>query len=148
LLAIGAGGIAVMAGKSTRSTARVATGARIISADTGQVAVIDGDTLRLGEQVVRLSDVSAPARGQACAAGSDCGARASDALADLVRNQAVACRVSGHDSLGRPAAQCDAGGRDVNVALVATGWARSEVDAYGAAELDARAHRRGIWAAN
>ncbi len=119
--------------------------AGVISADAGQVAVVDGDTLRLAGQVVRLSDILAPPRGQSCAAGPDCGSRASAVLADLVRDRTVECRVSGYDGLGRPAARCDAGGRDVNVTLVASGWARAETPAYTAAESDARSHRRGIW---
>ena len=119
--------------------------AQLVSAAPGQVAVIDGDTLRLGATIVHLSDVQAPQRGQACAAGPDCGGRASAVLAELVRNRPVECRVWGRDVLGRPAGRCDAGGQDVNVALVATGWARADSPAFFAAETDARAHKRGIW---
>ena len=122
--------------------------ARVISAAAGGVAVIDGDTLQLDGVVVRLSDVRAPERGQACAAGPDCGGQATAVLASLVRDRRVECRVSGHDRLGRPAARCDAGGQDVNAALVSVGWARAENAAFGAAELDARTHRRGIWLAD
>ncbi len=122
--------------------------AQVVSAAAGQVAVIDGDTLKLGATVVHLSDVQAPQRGQACAAGPDCGGRASAVLAELVRNRPVQCRVWGHDVLGRPAGRCDAGGQDVNVALVATGWARAGSPAFSAAEIDARAHKRGIWLSN
>ncbi len=126
--------------------------AQLVSAAPGQVAVIDGDTLRLGSTIVHLSDVQAPERGQACAAGPDCGGRASAALAELVRNRPVECRVRGRDGLGRPAGRCDAGGQDVNLALVATGWARANSPivsaAFSAAETEARSHRRGMWLAN
>ncbi len=137
-----------MTGLGNRSVREAPGGARVISAVAAQVAVVDGDTLRLGSEVVRLSDILAPARGEACAAGPDCGGRATAALADLVRDRPVECRVSGEDGLGRPAARCDAGGQEVNVALVAIGWARAETGAYTAAETDARAHRRGIWLSN
>jgi endonuclease YncB( thermonuclease family) len=63
----------------------------------------------------------------------------------LVRDRRVECRVNGHDPMGRPAGRCDAGGQDVNVALVATGWARASNQVLDAAEMDAKAHRRGIW---
>ena len=118
---------------------------RVISAAPGQVAVIDGDTLRLDGVVVRLSDVQALPRGQSCAAGPDCGGQATAVLAGLVRDHRVECWVSGHDTMGRPAARCDAGGQDVNVALVATGWARAGSPVLNAAEMDAKAHGRGIW---
>jgi endonuclease YncB( thermonuclease family) len=121
---------------------------RIISAAPGEVAVVDGDTLRLDGVVVRLSDVQGLPRGQSCAAGPDCGSQATAVLASLVRDRRVECRVNGHDTLGRPAGRCDAGGEDVNVALVATGWARASSPVLDAAEMDAKAHRRGIWLSN
>lgn len=122
--------------------------ARVISALPDKVAVIDGGTLRLDGEVVRLSDIEAPARGQSCAAGPDCGGRATAVLASLVDRRPVACRVSGYDRMGRPWGRCDAGGRDVNIALVAAGWARAETPDLDAAEADARSHRRGIWLSN
>lgn len=140
-----AGGSLVMLGLSGSLFGQMTSDVRVISAAPGQVAVIDGDTLRLGGVVVRLSDIRAPLRGQPCAGEPDCGGRAAAALASLVRDQRVDCRVSGHDTLGRPAARCDAGGQDVNAALVRVGWARAETPALQAAEADARSHRRGIW---
>ena len=142
-------GVAVVA--VTASNQIMAPGtlpAEVITALPGQVAVIDGETLRVGATVIRLSDILAPSRGEACAAGPDCGGRATAALADLVRGQSVECHVSGRDGMGRPAGRCDAGGRDVNIALVATGWARAETPAFSDAETDARTHKRGIWLAN
>ena len=121
---------------------------RVISAPAPKVAVIDGDTLSLAGTVVRLSGVSAPRRGQACAAGPDCGRSATVALADMVQDRGVECHVSGHDGLGRPAGRCLAGGRDLNVALVDAGWARAGNATLSAEEFDARAHKRGIWLAD
>jgi endonuclease YncB( thermonuclease family) len=143
-----AGGSLVMLGLSGSLFGQMTSDARVISAAPGQVAVIDGDTLRLAGVVVRLSEVRAPRRGQSCAAGPDCGSQATAALADLVRDQRVECRVSGHDTMGRPSARCDAGGQDVNAALVMVGWARAETSTFSTAERDARTHRRGIWLAN
>ena len=145
-LAAGAAGAAlVTVGMSGQLLGRMTAEPRIISAAAGEVAVIDGDTLRLDGTVVRLSDLQALPRGQSCAAGPDCGGQATAMLASLVQNHRVECRVSGHDDRGRPAARCDAGGQDVNVALVATGWARASGPMLDAAENDAKAHRRGIW---
>ena len=143
-----AGGSLVLLGLSGNLFGQMTSDVRVISAAPGQVAVIDGDTLRLDGVVVRLSDIQAPRRGQACAAGPDCGGQATAALAELVRDQRVSCRVSGHDAMGRPAARCDAGGQDVNAALVEIGWARADNALLGPAEMDARAHRRGLWLAD
>jgi endonuclease YncB( thermonuclease family) len=146
-LAIIAAGLS-MTGLSTDLFGRAPPPSETLSAQAGQVAVIDGETLRLGMTVIRLVDLQAPARGEACAAGPDCGARATDALASLVRNRQVQCRLGGHDDLGRPMARCDAGGSDINRDLVATGWARASTAALAGAEGDARSHNRGLWAAN
>ena len=145
LLAGAAGAGLVTVGLTGQLFGQMTAEPRLISAAPGQVAVIDGDTLRLGGVVVRLSDLQAIPRGQACAAGPDCGGQATAVLASLVRDRRVECRVSGHDGMGRPAARCDAGGQDVNLALVTTGWARASGSVLDAAELDARAHGRGIW---
>ncbi len=122
--------------------------ARVITAPASRVAVINGDTLSLSGVVVRLSDLLAPARGKACAAGPDCGGRATAALAELVRDRSVECRISGHDRMGRPAGRCVAGGQDLNLALVDLGWARADAVELSQAENDARTHRRGIWLAD
>ena len=142
------GGLVVAADVPAQVAASRGHDWQVISARAEQVAVIDGETLRVGAVVIRLIDVAAPARGQACAAGPDCGGRAAAALADLVRDQTVECHVMGRDGMGRPAGRCDAGGQDVNAALVAAGWARSQTAAFSAAERDARTQRRGIWLAN
>ncbi len=89
-------------GSSTDLLGGLAPVSRVISAAAGQVAVIDGDTLRLDGVVVRLSDVQALPRGQSCAAGPDCGGQATALLAELVRDRRVECRVSGHDGWGGP----------------------------------------------
>ncbi len=121
---------------------------RVISAPAPKVAVIDGDTLSLAGVVVRLSGVSAPPRGEACAAGPDCGRSATAALADMVQDRNVECEVFGHDGMGRPAGRCLANGRNLNVALVDAGWARAGDAALSAEERDARTHKRGIWLAD
>jgi len=68
-----------------------------ITADAQQVAVIDGDTLRLRETVIRLRGIDAPPRGRVChqprGADFDCGVAAAEALAGMVRARQVACRL-------------------------------------------------------
>lgn len=139
-----------------------------VEAAAGDIAVVDGSTLRLAKRVVRLLGIETPERGQTCqgagATGSspaasparfDCAAAAAAALASLVRERRVACDVRDTDSMGRPLAICDAGGRELNLALVADGWARAgnargltgnRPEILKKAELLARREHRGLWA--
>ena len=127
-----------------------------IAAIPAQVAVVDGQTLRVGDTVVRLQGVAAPARGTTCLKADnsrfDCGAAASEALARLLRGQSVTCKLFGRDAAGFAQGLCEAEGRDLNRAIVASGWARarSESPAFAAAsfgdeESQARTAHRGLW---
>ena len=79
----------------------------------------------------------------------DCGAAATNALAALVREAPVACRITGEDGLGRPYGICQASGTELNRAVVAAGWARAD---RARPELKQRRSRRreparlGVWA--
>ncbi len=120
-----------------------------VSAAADQLMVLDGATLRMGEQVVRLEGIVAPARGSQCRGADgamvDCGSAAANALATLVHGRSTACTIHGHDALGRPVGECAAGGQKLGVALVADGWARADAAALRQPEADARAAGRGIW---
>ena len=94
-----------------------------IHANATDVAVLDGETLRLGADIVRLAGVVAPSRLETCrdasGAAADCGAAATAALAALVRGKDVTCEIVGTDPAGRPTAACAAGGAALNPALLA-----------------------------
>lgn len=123
-----------------------------LDAQPAQVAVVDGGTLRLQNRVVRLLGVEPPSRGTTCKAsdgtGFDCGAAATNALAALVQQTPVACRLRGHDDLGRAYAICEASGTELNHAVIAAGWARADdlLPALKGEEAAARAQHRGLWA--
>lgn len=127
-----------------------------VAAPAAQVAVVDGQTLRVGDTVVRLRGIAAPPRGTACLRADnsrfDCGASASDALAGLLRGLHVSCRLYGRDETGFLQGLCEAEGREINRGMVAAGWARARSDApaFAAARFDeeetsARAAHRGLW---
>jgi endonuclease YncB( thermonuclease family) len=119
-----------------------------IAAPADALAVLDGDTLRVGDQVVRLAGIAAPLRGRACRNGAqavDCGTAAANALAALVRGRAVDCTVNGHDDHGRPVGDCTAGTVALSAALVRDGWAHASSPALQQDENAARAAERGIW---
>jgi endonuclease YncB( thermonuclease family) len=123
-----------------------------LSAQPADVAVIDGGTLKLGDRVVRLFGVEPPARDTPCGtrddAGQDCAASAANALAAMLRDLPVACRITGMDSLGRPYAICQANGAELNSAVIAAGWARADtaLPKLRSAEQAAQAAHRGVWA--
>ena len=125
-----------------------------ISAQAAQIAVVDGDTIRLRNTLIRLRGVHAPARGQICRTGpnasDDCGTMSSIALAGLVRGRAVSCEINGRDRGGFALAQCNAAGVNLNQAMVSAGWARAEPTDAGmqATEAEARRAARGLWWAN
>lgn len=107
-----------------------------VSAEPSATAVIDGETMRLAGQVVRLRGVDASERGVPCRGGMDCGGAATTVLAQLVRERPVACRLAGQDRLF---AACDAGGADLNRAIVASGWAHAGIGAPELAGLELQA---------
>jgi endonuclease YncB( thermonuclease family) len=153
LLAAAGGAVTIVAVaslfvRSSDAPARAPTSTHL-SADAISLAVLDGDTLRLGDQVVRLEGISAPARGSIChgtdQSALDCGAAAANALAILVRGSAVDCTIHGHDDQGRPEGRCLAGGTLLNKAMVRDGWARAEVVDLREPEATARAAGRGMW---
>lgn len=121
-------------------------------AEPAQVEVVDGDTLRLRDTVIRLRGVTAPARGGGCGARAggdvDCGRAATVILAGLVSHDPVECRLDGRDDDGRALGMCRSGGVEINSAVVESGWAVASPDqpALDQAERSARAHRRGLWA--
>jgi endonuclease YncB( thermonuclease family) len=120
-----------------------------LSASPDQISVVDAGTLRLGDRIVRLKGVEPPSHSTACS-DQDCGAAAANALSAMMRETAVVCRLSGADGSGRAYAVCQAGPTELNLAVVAAGWARAGGDApdLKAAEQAARNDRRGVWAHN
>lgn len=115
------------------------------------VSVSDGDTVKVllqgNRQVkVRLWGIDAPESGQAF------GKNAKRALAELVAGQLVDLDEKGRDRYGRTLATVQLQGVNVNEEMVRLGWAwwyrnyAPEAKALEAAEIEARAAGRGLWA--
>lgn len=121
-----------------------------LQADPTDIHVVDGETLRLQGQVVRLEGLQAPSRGETCAdtagQGFDCGVAAADRLAHLVANHALVCELHGQDVFRRPLAVCEANGKVLNAMLVSSGWALASSENFSEAEARARQAGRGLWA--
>lgn len=118
----------------------------------GVASVIDGDTIEIHGERIRLFGIDAPEGGQPChrTDGSQwrCGQHAALALQDHIGRRLVACVQRDTDRYRRAVCQCRVGGEDIGAWLVAQGWAvaftRYSSD-YVTNELAARSARRGIW---
>jgi endonuclease YncB( thermonuclease family) len=119
---------------------------------TGRASVIDGDTLDIQGQRIRLHGVDAPESGQFCKRDGKnhrCGQEAALALADIIGSRTVRCDERGRDRYGRSVAVCRIGNLDLNGWLARRGHAAADrrySQDYVAQEAQARAERAGIWA--
>jgi endonuclease YncB( thermonuclease family) len=116
--------------------------------------VLDGDSLKVDGENIRLTGIDAPELHQTCrdaqAREWPCGQAAKARLAELVSKGQVMCAAHRRDIFGRTLAVCSAGDiPDFGEVLVREGLAISYagelVDGYVAAEIQARLNRRGLW---
>ena len=119
---------------------------------TGDVRVIDGDTIVVGDTRIRLEGIDAPETAQTCGRkwfGSwPCGTAATEALAKLIGSKPVRCEPRGLDKYGRTLATCFVDGHDINAQMVRQGYAWAFVrysTSYVREEAAARAEGLGIW---
>ena len=110
----------------------------------GQPRVIDGDTLEVDGQRIRLHGIDAPENKQLCYLDGkrwQCGKDAGNILSDWINRRPVACKERDRDRYGRIVAVCYAGGEDLNAWVVLQGLAlayrRYSLD-YVDQEADAR----------
>src|SRR6266404_3531394 len=117
----------------------------------GQASIIDGDTIEIHGQRIRLFAIDALEHDQLCEAGGNkyrCGQQAALALADQIGKQTVDCVPRDVDHYGRVVAVCSAAGEDLNAWMVRHGWAlayRHYSTAYVADEDAAHVAGVGMW---
>lgn len=118
----------------------------------GTASVIDGDTIEIHGQRIRLHAIDAPEARQTCTregAPWRCGQAAALALSERIGRRPVRCEQTDIDRYRRIVARCSVGGVDLGGWLVGRGLAvayRRYGRDYVAAEAEARESRRGIWA--
>jgi endonuclease YncB( thermonuclease family) len=121
---------------------------------TGRVKVIDGDSIEIAGERLRLFGIDAPESRQECRDAAresyPCGRDAARALAAAIGGRAVACTAVEHDQYRREVAICRVDGRDLGEAMVRAGHAldypQHSRGRYAAAEREAREAKRGLWA--
>ncbi|HWK39842.1 MAG TPA: thermonuclease family protein [Hyphomicrobium sp.] len=150
LALVGVLALAVLSLIPLRTT--VARSAHDADALVGVAHVIDGDTLEIAGERVRLEGIDAPEIAQTCGRNPSgtwkCGAAAADRLAELVRGHTVTCENRGYDKYGRVLGICFVDGHDMNAEMVREGLAWAFVrysQTYVREEAQARAARVGIW---
>lgn len=115
----------------------------------GRFSVVDGDTLRLGEQRFRLLGFDAPELKQHCGEDADswaCGEAAKHALQTLVNRGDFYCEGGKLDKYRRLLVFCYAGTQDVGEIMVASGMAvATQKILYQRQQFAARNERVGLW---
>lgn len=106
--------------------ATAATSAQATSVLVGTAHVIDGDTIIVAGEHVRLEGIDAPERKQTCQREGKvwaCGSVATQTLRGLIRNREVSCKIVGRDAYGRALGACSAGHVHLYSAMVRSGFA-------------------------
>ena len=117
----------------------------------GQATVIDGDTIEIHGQRIRLHGIDAPESKQICISGGEkyrCGQRAALALSNRIGRGTVTCQAKDTDRYGRVVAVCFKGQENLNGWLVSQGLAvayRRYSHAYVGQESAAKAASNGLW---
>ena len=119
----------------------------------GQASIIDGDTLEIHGNRIRLWGIDAPETTQLCR-GDDsekyrCGAQAANDLDAFIARRPVNCNPISLDRYGRTVATCTVGDTDLGEWLVRSGlaldWPQYSKGRYEAAQRDAERAGRGMW---
>ena len=119
---------------------------------TGQASVIDGDTIEVAGQRIRLHGIDAPESRQLCRRDGErwrCGKDATSALKAFLGSRPVSCEELGRDRYRRVVAKCTVDGVDLGEWMVSQGWAVAYYlysYEYSRAEQRAKSAPRGIWA--
>ena len=118
---------------------------------TGKANIIDGDTIHINNNKIRLHGIDAPERNQKCVIQKNewtCGKQATIELKKLINNQVVRCTITDIDIYNRFVAVCLIDTIDINKWMVKNGWAiayRYYSSDYISEEEFAREQKLGIW---
>ena len=118
---------------------------------TGNAKVIDGDTIHIGSNKIRLHGIDAPETDQTCEKKNItwfCGQESTKALTNFINNQKVICNIKGTDQYKRYISVCFVNNFNMNEFMVENGWAiayRYYSKDYVESEDKAKKNKVGIW---
>ena len=117
----------------------------------GKAKIIDGDTIHIGKNKIRLHGIDAPETNQTCTINNEiwnCGIESTIALEKFVLEKKVNCKIIDVDRYKRFVGICFANKININQYMVLNGWAI----AYRYYSLDfiddeeiAKKNKIGIW---
>ena len=118
----------------------------------GKPRIVDGDTIWIGSEKIRLHGIDAPESKQTCkkadATEYRCGEMATFVLAEIIGRHWITCKGEMIDRYKRRISVCYAGPYDINAEMVKRGWAvayrRYSKDYIDEEEL-AKNNKLGIW---
>ena len=117
----------------------------------GRATIIDGDTIRIGKNKIRLYGIDAPEINQTCTINKiiwECGLDSSQALESMISKKEVQCEIVDIDRYKRFVAKCFVKNINLNQYMVQNGWAvayRYYSDDFIKNEEIAKKNKSGIW---
>tara|TARA_Y100000590_G_C15701663_1_gene1007030 strand:+ start:1662 stop:2153 length:492 start_codon:yes stop_codon:yes gene_type:complete len=117
----------------------------------GKAIIIDGDTIHIGNNKIRLHGIDAPELYQTCNYKGDkwnCGQQSKNFLKKIISLNPINCKVNDIDRYKRYIAICYSGKYNINEMMVKNGWAiayRYYSKDYIEDELIAEKEKLGIW---
>ena len=117
----------------------------------GKATMIDGDTIRIGKNKIRLYGIDAPEINQTCTIEKiiwECGFESFQALESIISEKEVQCEIVDIDRYKRFVAKCFVKNINLNKYMVQNGWAvayRYYSDDFIKNEEIAKKNKAGIW---
>lgn len=126
------------------------TAQEIASSPNLPVKVIDGDSLEIGNNRIRLAGIDAPEYVQYCKNANkqkyNCGIEAKNYLENLINNSPITCKVHKKDQYDRDLCTCYKEKTDINAEMVRSGYALVYLESpYQKEEKEAKQNKRGLW---
>ena len=118
---------------------------------TGKPRIIDGDTIHIKNNKIRLHGIDAPETKQTCKLDNEkwyCGKHSTEELKKLIYNQEIKCETKDIDIYNRYVAICFVNKININQWMVKNGWAiayRYYSTDYIREEKYARDNKLGVW---
>jgi endonuclease YncB( thermonuclease family) len=121
-----------------------------ISSPSDQIKVVDGDSLEIKNQRIRLIGIDAPEYLQTCKNSENkkynCGRLSTNFLKKLIENKTVTCHPHSKDKYDRFLSTCYIDSTDINKEIVKNGHAILYLeDKYLQDQQHAKKHKLGIW---
>ena len=117
----------------------------------GKAKVIDGDTIHINKNKIRLHGIDAPETNQTCGQNGinwSCGIESTNFLKEIIGKNKIECITIGKDRYNRYIGVCYIGDLDLNSEMVVKGWAIAyryySLD-YVLEEKEAKRQKIGIW---